>query len=266
MDLIESITLGIVQGLTEYLPVSSSGHLVIFERLFDVEAHDLIFEVLLHLGTLLAVVIFFRKKLLQIIRSFFSYHLGRARSSDDKRYALMGWYLILGTIPAAVVGLLAKDYIEMAFASAKWSAGMLLVTAAVLILTKWAKERDGNLNIKRTILIGLAQAVAIMPGISRSGSTISTGMFLGVRKSEAAEFSFLLSIPAILGATVLKLPDFIGELGNTDLIENYLAGAAAAAIVGYLSIAFLMKVIQRGKFFYFGLYCAAVGILGIIFL
>jgi len=266
LELIKSIALGLIQGLTEFLPVSSSGHLVIFEKLLGVEAHNLVFEVLVHLGTLLAVVIYFRYKLFRIIGSFFGTIVGQKVSDEDRQFAGLGWLIILGTIPAVVVGLLARDYIELAFASARWSAGMLLITATILILTRWAKREDRVLNIPRAMLIGIAQALAIMPGISRSGSTISAGIYSGIKKSEAAEFSFLLSVPAILGATVLELPDFVAEMGNTRLIENYLAGAVVAAAVGYISIAFLMNIIKKGKFFFFGLYCAAVGILGIIFL
>ena len=266
MDLIKSIALGIIQGLTEFLPVSSSGHLVIFERLFNVEAHNLVFEILVHLGTLVAVIIYFRKKLMFIISSFLRSPLGKSGSPEDKQYCRLGWFIVLGTIPAAIVGLLAKDYIELAFASARWSAAMLLITAAILIFTKWAKRSDRNLSFYRALIIGFAQAVAIMPGISRSGSTISAGMFSGLKNSEAAEFSFLLSIPAILGATVLELPDFISEMNNMELFVIHIVGAIVAGVVGYLSIAFLMNIIKKGKFFYFGLYCAAVGILGIIFL
>lgn len=264
MSLFESIALGLVQGLTEFLPVSSSGHLVIFERLFGVESSYLVFEVLVHFGTLLAVVFYFRKKLLIILKSVL---LGSGGSETERtpgrRYF---WFLLLGTIPAALAGLFLEDYIELAFASPRWASGMLLVTAAILLATRLSPQRDRSLNSGRTILIGFAQALAIMPGISRSGSTISAGMFAGLEKSEAAEFSFLLSIPAILGATVLKMPDFVSGARDFDLMINYLAGAITAAVVGYLAIACLMAVIRKGRFFWFGIYCAAVGVLGILIL
>ncbi|MEE9553286.1 MAG: undecaprenyl-diphosphate phosphatase [candidate division Zixibacteria bacterium] len=266
MGLIESIVLGLVQGLTEFLPVSSSGHLVIFEKLFGVQGGDLVFEVLVHLGTLVAVLIFFRQQLSNILRAFLRSFPGRIQSSEDSKNVKLGWFLVLGTVPAALIGIGLKDYIELAFDSPRWSSGMLLVTALILFSTRWANRDGARLNIARTIIIGFAQALAIMPGISRSGSTISAGMFLGLDKSEAAEFSFLLSIPAILGATVLQIPEFFSQIDNTGLMVNYLAGALVAAVIGYLSISLLMKIIKKGKFFYFGLYCAAVGILGIIFL
>lgn len=266
MDLLQSILLGLVQGLTEFLPVSSSGHLVIVEKLFGVAPDDLVFEILVHFGTLLAVLIYFRARLLRIVVEFLKSPLGKGLSSEDKSHVRLGWLLVIGTIPAAVIGLVLEDYVELAFASPRWSSGMLLVTASILVATRWARREDAVLNVPRAIFIGCAQALAIMPGISRSGSTISAGMFSGVNKSEAAEFSFLLSIPAILGATLLKLPDFISLMGRSNVVENYLAGALVSAVTGYLSIAVLLRIISKGKFFYFGLYCAAIGILGIIYL
>ena len=258
------MALGIVQGLTEFLPISSSGHLVIVERLFGIKSSHLVFEVLVHLGTLLAVVVYFRKQLLIILRSIWPYSTERSDESGlNRRYF---WFLILGTIPAALVGFFLEDYIELAFASPRWASGMLLVTAAILLATKLSRRQNNKLNSGRTLFIGIAQALAIMPGISRSGSTISAGMYVGLDRSEAAEFSFLLSIPAILGATVLKIPDFLEAASDPHVMVNYIVGAVAAAAVGYLSIACLMAVIRKGKFFWFGIYCAAVGILGILIL
>lgn len=266
MNLIESTVLGLIQGLTEFLPVSSSGHLVIFERLFHIEAGDLVFEVFVHFGTLIAVLLYFRERLFavsgSVIRSFSS---ARKLERDEDNLRLF-WYLILGTVPAAFIGLLFEDLIELAFASPRWASGMLLVTAAILLSTRWATREDRKLNASRTIIIGFAQALAIMPGISRSGSTISAGMALGMKKTEAAEFSFLLSIPAIVGATIIQIPQFIRDITNADLVINYFVGAMAAAIIGYISIGFLMKIVKKGKFFYFGLYCIVVGILGILLL
>jgi undecaprenyl-diphosphatase len=265
VNIFQSIILGIVQGLTEFLPVSSSAHLVIFEKLLNVEAHTLVFEVMVHLGTLAAVVLYFRKKLVRLILAFLRAPFNREEpaSRDDLRLA---WFLILATIPAGVVGLFFKRYIERAFADPQWAAGMLLITAAVLMLTRWAKERNGSINLPRAIAIGIAQSIAIMPGISRSGSTISTGMFTGLEKAEAAEFSFLLSVPAIAGAAFIEIPDFVRSLAQGSTVLVYLVGASIAGLVGYLSIAYLLSVIRRGRFFYFGVYCVVVGILGLLFL
>lgn len=264
MSLLESIALGLVQGLTEFLPISSSGHLVIIERLLGIRSSHLVFEVLVHFGTLLAVVLYFRKRLFIILRSVRPGSAGSpGQQGNNRRYF---WFLILGTIPAALVGFFLEDYIALAFASPRRASGMLLVTAAILLTTKLSKTQDCRLNWARTLFIGIAQALAIMPGISRSGITISAGIFAGLEKSESAEFSFLLSIPAILGATILKMPDFIDSAGDFNLMVTYAAGAVTAAIIGYISIAYLMAVIRKGKFFWFGIYCAAVGILGILIL
>lgn len=251
--------------MTEFLPVSSSGHLVISEGLFGIRSDDIIFEVLVHFGTLIAVLIYFRKKIYDIIKAIFTavFRKSGPISSPDLKLAL---FLVIGTVPAVIIGLLFEELIVEAFKSPRWASGMLLVTALILFSTRWAVDRSKNLGSPQALAVGLAQALAIMPGISRSGSTISMGMWLGMNKSEAAEFSFLLSIPAIAGATIFKLPDMFASAGDTDLLPVYLAGALVSAIVGYLSIAFLLSVIKKGKFFYFGLYCLIIGFLGIFLL
>jgi undecaprenyl-diphosphatase len=265
MTLIQGIILGLVQGLTEFLPVSSSAHLVIFEKILNVEAHTVAFEVLLHVGTLLAVIIYFRRQLYRIFSVIFKAIFTSNRNFQDKDLRL-AWYLVIGTFPAALAGYFLKKYFEEAFAAPRWAAGMLLITALILILTRWVQDKNNKLNSWRAILIGIAQAVAIMPGISRSGSTISTGMYVGLNKSEAAEFAFLLSIPVIGGAALLEVHDFIRILSSKSLSEVYIIGALVAAVIGYFSIAYLLSVVKKGKFFYFGVYCAVVGILGLLLL
>jgi undecaprenyl-diphosphatase len=265
LSLLESLILGLIQGLTEFLPVSSSGHLVISEGLFGIKSNDIVFEVLVHFGTLMAVLIYFRKKIYNILKAVFniaSYKSGQAMNPDFKLAIL----LIVGTIPAVIIGLLFRGHIVVAFDSPRWASAMLLVTAIILFSTKWISDKARSLNYCRSLAIGFAQAFAIMPGISRSGSTISVGMWLGLDKSDAAEFSFLLSVPAIAGATILEVPEMFNVAGSQGLLTVYLAGAIVAAVVGYLSIAFLLSVIKKGKFFYFGLYCVAAGLLGIFFL
>jgi undecaprenyl-diphosphatase len=265
LNLFESLILGLVQGLTEFLPVSSSGHLVISEGLFGIRSDDIVFEVLVHFGTLVAVLLYFRKRLYNIIKAIIvaAFDKSARYLSPDLKMAL---FLIVGTIPAVIIGLLFKSQIVEAFNAPRWAAGMLLITALILFSTRWTVDSSKNLNSLGALAIGIAQALAIMPGISRSGSTISMGMWLGMNKSEAAEFAFLLSVPAIAGATVLEIPEMFNASGNAGLLPIYLAGTAVSAVVGYLSIAFLLSVIKRGKFFYFGLYCAVIGLLGIIFL
>lgn len=265
MNLIQGIILGIVQGLTEFLPVSSSGHLVFAERLLNIRKGDIVFEVMVHVGTLLAVLFFFRRRLAEIFLSLLA--IGRKeKTSEDREGLRLAWFLILGTIPAVIFGLLFKDYIEHAFGSARWTSVEFLITGLILIATIWARDRGRDLNNSNTLAIGVAQAIAIMPAISRSGSTIAAGMFAGISKEKAAEFSFLLSIPAIGGAAVLQLPEFLRVVPDRTVMGVYLLATLISALVGYLSISFLLSVIKRGKFFYFGLYCVLLGILGLLFL
>lgn len=266
MNILQSIILGLVQGITEFLPISSSGHLVLIEHLLNVKPGDIVFEVMVHLGTLVAVIIYFRSKLRDILGAV-THSLAKSnRTESDKANLRLGWFLILGTIPAAIFGYLLEDQIEAAFASPRWTSGEFIVTGIILIATIWAKDRGRILNAWNTIVIGIAQAISIMPAISRSGSTIAAGMFSGINKETAAEFSFLLSIPAIAGATVLQIPDFLKLIPDISLVLIYLAGTVVSGVVGYFSIAFLLAIIRKGKFFYFGLYCIAIGILGLMLL
>ena len=265
MNIIQSIILGIVQGLTEFLPVSSSGHLVLAERILNIHRGDLVFEVMVHLGTLVAVLIYFRRQLGEMIRALFSIFAPDKTMEQKHGLTMIGW-LILGTIPAVIFGLALKDKIELAFSSPRWTSGEFIVTGLMLIATIWAIDKGKNLNIFNTIIIGIAQAISIMPAISRSGSTIAAGMFCGVNKEKAAEYSFLLSIPAISGAAILEIPEMIRLLPTASVLWTYLAGTLVSGIIGYLSIAWLLSIIKKGKFYYFGLYCILIGILGLIFL
>jgi undecaprenyl-diphosphatase len=266
MNLFESIILGIVQGLTEFLPISSSGHLVFVEKILDVETHNLVFEVLVHVGTLLAVVIYYRRRLSDMIVAIWRALSKTQKTEADNKNLRLAIYLIVGTIPAVIFGFTLKDLIEKAFDSPKWVSFEFLITAVILISTHWAKDLGKPIDFTKSIWIGIAQAISIMPAISRSGATIATGLFAGMKKEEAADFSFLLSIPAIAGAAVLDIPDFLKDLGNRELMTNYFIGAIIAGIIGYFSIAVLLKIVKTGKFFYFGAYCALIGILGLLFL
>jgi undecaprenyl-diphosphatase len=254
----ESILLGILQGLTEFLPVSSSGHLVLAQELlagFDGPAAA--FDVLLHGGTLAAVLIYFRNDLVQIVRDM-------SRPGDG------GWrlpgLLLLGSVPAGIVGVFFSEAIEPLFSAPRVAAIGLLVTGCILAaawrLRGSAHRTLTDLTVLGTLFIGFAQALAIVPGISRSGTTIAVGMFLGMSGKDAARFSFLLSIPAIAGALVLES----GVIVGTGLPLTYLAGALAAALVGWASIALLMKLLDRENLLPFALYCLALGILSLVFL
>ena len=256
MSYFDAILLGIIQGLTEFLPISSSGHLVLTQEILGVKQPGISFELILHLGTLLAVLVYFRRQLVALIRSIFDSNLMQERS--------MIMFIIAGTIPAVIVGLFFKDYFEQAFGSPAFTSAMLIVTGLILFATKLVKKGDRQVTLLAAIIMGIGQALAILPGISRSGSTIATGMLFGVKPSDAAEFSFLLAIPAILGAVVLKIDDLLAI--DTALIGQYVVGTIFSFIFGLAAVSMLLAVIKRGKLEYFAYYCVAVGAVGLYFL
>jgi len=258
MDIWRSVGLGIIQGLTEFLPVSSSGHLVLAEHLLGVDPPGITFEVIVHFGTLLAVLVYFRKRLLGILRD-----IVRPKTATNSR---QGWrYLLaigIGTIPAGIAGLFLKNQIETAFSSPKAAAGFLIVTGVILFATLLGRRMDRSPGAGRAFLIGCAQAAALLPGISRSGATISTAVLLGLSPAVAAEFSFILSIPAILGATVLSLGEAFAVGVDVPALGVYAAGGLAALAVGYASLRMLFGMIRKGRFWWFGVYCLSVGVAG----
>ncbi len=261
MDNISAIILGLVQGLTEFLPVSSSGHLVLAERLIGIRAStELTFEVLLHLSTVLAVVIYFRERLGRLLIG-----LLKPTESDNWPQLKLAGTIAIATIPAAVVGLLFEKRVEQTFNSPRLTALFLIFTGVILLATGAIKKGNENIGYKSGFIIGVAQAFALLPGISRSGMTISAGLFQKIRPAEAAEFSFLISLPAVIGAIILKSFKLLSSYQSGEM-DHYLLGCIAAFVSGYLSIAFLLKIVGKGKFFYFGLYCLAVGLIGIIFI
>jgi len=254
----ESILLGILQGLTEFLPVSSSGHLVLAQELLNgFDGPPAAYDVLLHGGTLAAVFLYFRKDLIQIVKD--SFH----PSEGGLRLPLL---LIAGSIPAGIVGVFMSDMITPLFASPRVAASGLVVTG-VILLVGWRLAKGGHrslasLTVSGSLLIGFAQALAIVPGISRSGATIVAGMFIGMGGREAARFSFLLSIPVVAGALLLES----GVLFKGGLPLPFLAGAVCSALVGWASIAFLMRLLDRENLAPFGGYCLALGVLSLVFL
>lgn len=248
-----------VQGLTEFIPVSSSGHLVFFQTLFGLEEPQLFFDILLHLGTLMAVVVYLRRDIREMIQA-----IGRSlRENKIHPSARLLLWIILATIPTGLMGVLLKDWFESLFSKPRVVGVMLLITGAFLWLTRLAKKEVRTIERMTwfdSVLIGIAQGVAIIPGISRSGSTISAGLFRGLDRELAGRFSFLLSIPAILGATVLH----IRKMGTHGEVGFSFLGMAVAFIVGYLSLRFLMKVIKNGKLHNFSYYCWGMGTLIIL--
>ena len=245
MNLLQSALLGAVQGLTEFLPVSSSGHLVLFQKLIPgFQQPGVLFDVFLHLGTVLAVIFFFWKKIIKL--------------------NMREWFLLgVATIPAAVVGYLLSDTVDILFANATLVSFALLVTGILNIRTDLNVQRKGDFSSKEAIVVGLFQAVAILPGISRSGSTIFAGTWLGIEKEKAAGFSFLLSVPAVLCANVLEMFKYRNNLG---LDINYIVGLFCSFVFGILCIKILLKALKGTKFKYFGYYCLAVGVLTLVLL
>ncbi|MBW2977500.1 undecaprenyl-diphosphate phosphatase [Candidatus Woesearchaeota archaeon] len=241
MNLIEAIILAIIQGITEWLPVSSSGHLAILEHFFGIQ-ENIAYDVLLHFATLLVILFVFRKRIIEYIKT--------------PKYWL---FIIIGTIPIVIVGFLIEPYIQSIFNSMLTVGIMLLITATLLHFADKTNKKQ-PLNNKKSLVVGLFQALAIMPGISRSGSTISSAKFLGISKKEAVEFSFILAIPAILGATILKINEI-----KAGININMIIGFIIAVIISYFFLNLLIKIVQKNKLKYFSYYCLVVGLLLIIY-
>jgi len=253
MGTVESVLLGVLQGLTEFLPVSSSGHLVLAQSLMPAfRQPGVLFDVLLHAGTLLAVLVYFRSDVLALVRS-----LG---PRGEPTYRRLAFLIAAGTVPTGLIGVLFKDPLEALFHAPRAAAAMLLVTGGLLWISEvLGRPRDGldRLGYPRALAVGTVQGLAIVPGISRSGSTIAAGTLLGVRGEEAARFSFLLSVPAILGAVVLQLPEVSSVDAGASLA--YGVGVLAAFAAGLGAIRFLMGAIRRGRFRWFAVYCWVLG-------
>lgn len=260
MNLAQGILLGIVQGATEFIPVSSSGHLVLVPWLLGWEVPDLVFDTVVHWATLVAVLAYFRNDWKRLI--FASLRGLRDRDWQDPQSRLF-WLLIVGTLPAAIIGFLFEDLFESLFASATWVSFFLLVTACLLTVSERLGPRSRELASVRLIdalLIGLAQAASIAPGISRSGATTAQGMLLGLERPAAARFSFMLATPIILGAGVFKLLDLMNVSDPLAELPILLAGFCGALVTGYLCIWGLLRYLQRGKLYPFAVYCAIAGV------
>jgi undecaprenyl-diphosphatase len=262
MTFLDAIILGIVQGLTEFLPISSSGHLVIGEALLGLSSPGMSLEIWLHFGTLMAVVVYFRHQLFQVFGSVF----GIGEEAGRNKNRTIFWAIVMGTIPAVIVGLLFKSSIEMIFDSPRFAAWMLMVTGIILFSTRMIKPRDRKINIPRGLIIGIAQSIAILPGISRSGSTISCAMYCGINPSLAAEFSFLLAVPIIAAAFGYDLLFSGADLFSSQQIVKYMAGTVVSFFVGLLAIHLLLGIIRTGKFYMFGFYCLVAGVISLILL
>ena len=248
------VVLAVVQGLTEFLPVSSSGHLAILQVLWRVPLPGLLFDVLVHLGTLLSVLWVFRRRWWLILQA-------PLKRDEHLRLLLL---VIVGTAPTALLGILLNRWIEQAFGSLLVVGVDLLLSGGLLLLAERRQQGRrglGEMTLWDALLIGTMQGIAILPGISRSGFTIGMGLLLGLKRSLAAEFSFLLAAPAILGATILKgLEALQSPAAHRGLVLPYLLGTVIAAVIGIWAIRYLLRVLQRGKLNPFAYYCGAVGL------
>lgn len=265
MNILQSIILGIVQGITEFLPVSSSAHLVIVPYLFqwDIPATQaFIFDVLVQVASLVGVFAFFWRDISTIIRAMFSGIIAKQPFADPE--ARLGWLLVLASIPAGLSGLLIKDLVEHAFNSPSITAFFLLITAALLVIAEKVGKRNRaleNMNWKDSLIIGIFQALAIFPGISRSGSTITGGMIRDLERPPAARFAFLMSIPIMLAAGLLGGIDLLKIPELPSLLLVFIPGFITSAVVSYFAIGWLLRFLHRYSLYVFAIYCVGLSLL-----
>ncbi len=255
MNIANAVVLGIVQGLTEFLPVSSSGHLVLGQRLLGVNEPSMLFDVAVHVGTLVAVVAVFRNDIWAMLQGLWD------RGTAGRTGRRLIWLVVVGSVPTAIIGLLFKDRFEAMFSSCLAVGVALLITGTLLAVAGRAPAGDRDAErtgAGRALLIGAAQGLAITPGLSRSGSTISVALLLGVDRKLAAHYSFLLSIPAILGALLLQVRDL--EAGQAVDWAPLLIGGAVAGVTGWAALRVLLRVVQAGRLHWFAPYCWVLGL------
>lgn len=259
MSIIEAFILGLIQGITEFLPVSSSGHLKIGEAILGTPVEDnLMFSVAVHGATVLSTIVVFRKDILELITGLFQF-----KWNEESKFSLK---IVISMIPVAIVGLFFKDHIENLFESINlvFIGAMLLITATLLFFAWRYKGGNREVGFVQSFIIGVSQAIAVLPGISRSGATIGTALLLKIDRAKAARFSFLMVIVPILGENVLDL--LKGNLMESSIpVMSLIAGALAAFIAGLVACKFMIKIVSQGRLHYFAIYCAVVGVLAILF-
>lgn len=268
--LLKYIVLGVLQGLTEFLPVSSSGHLVI-AKVYSNLPGDMAFDVLLHLASALAIIIYFHNDILNLVKAVFRglYNLicfdFKALKNDS--WFCLGLFIVLASFPAGLVGIFLEDRIENFFSSEIWVAIFLIITGFVISSSRWADKKNSlktgskepeKISLKQALIVGFFQAFALMPGVSRSGTTITAGMWSGISREEAGRFSFLLGLPAILGAGILKMSAIINVSG--DMAGAYIAGSIASFIVSFVALVILFKILKTKYFSWFSFYCWGLGL------
>jgi undecaprenyl-diphosphatase len=259
MEIIHALILGLIQGLTEFLPVSSSGHLALAQVLFDMKVSTgVIFEIVVHFGTLCSIFIYYRSEILDLIKALPLWL--KPSSAWQHAHARMILFIIVSMIPALIIALFFKEMVEAWFVNPIIVSSMLILTGTILFATRFQKESSENISLKKSLGIGLAQAFAILPGISRSGSTISMALFLGMKKKDAANFSFLMVIPVIFGAMILAMKD-LSEAGEVSaqaipLFVGFLASFAS----GYIALKLLIGLLKSRGIYPFAWYCWLVGL------
>lgn len=271
MDTLEALVLGLIQGLTEYLPVSSSGHLAIGSAIFDVDPDkNMMFTVLVHVATVLSTLVVLGGQIWKILKGMFSAPAGGqglAYFNEDQRYVLN---IVVSMIPIGIVGLFFKKQVEAIFGNGLLIVGCcLLLTAALLAFSYYARPRQkGTISLRDAFIIGISQAFAVLPGLSRSGSTIATGLILGNKKSSMAQFSFLMVIPPILGEALLDLKEAlekgVSEAFNDLSVSAMIVGFLAAFISGMAACKWMINIVSKGKLIYFAYYCVVAGVLTIV--
>lgn len=267
VTVLEATVLAVVQGLTEFLPVSSSAHLVLVPWLLGWEPHAIAFDTTLHLGTLAAVFLYFGGDVVRLLKGWtLTLHNPIKKVDDD---GMLAWWIIVGTIPAALMGYVFEDFFEELFGRPCWVAVFLLVTASLLVACERLGQRRKDLpamGFMMALGIGLAQALAIAPGISRSGATIAAAMFFGLKREASARYSFLLSMPIILGAGGLQLLRLFERDVPLASLTPYVIGFIFAAVTGYVCIHFLLSYLRTNSLYPFACYCALVGLGVLLFM
>jgi undecaprenyl-diphosphatase len=273
MNNLYAIILGIVQGLTEFLPISSSGHLVLFQRLMGLKEPELLFDISVHIGTLVAICLVFYNEITSIISailklpSLLKTSQGFGELFSENQEIRMAVLIFTGSIPTAILGILFSNISSQLFSSVWLVALMLVLTGTILWATRFVRSEGQGIKhftIWKSLIIGLVQGFAIIPGVSRSGSTIAAGLFVGVERETAARYSFLLSIPAIIGAFLVEM-NGAGVNSDTSFVQ-LLIGAITSAVVGFVALKLLLRLVRRGHFFYFAPYCWLVGSMMLIWL
>lgn len=268
-NIIKFIILGIVQGFTEPLPISSSGHVFILKKILNTDGPlgDLNFEIIVNFGSLIAILLIYWKDIVRLINSFFKYLFTKEKKyKEDYKYC---WLIVLGCIPVGIAGFLLKDLIEDVLGNSTLLIGIsFIITSIFLFLVKdiKGKKNDSDLTYKDALFIGLIQVIALIPGISRSGSTLIAALFRDIKRSPALKYSFMLYIPISLGTMILGVKDMLGQFNIGSLISSYFLGFISSLVVSYYTLRWFKKAVSDGKLIYFSIYCLILGIFVIVVL